>query len=100
MTELNSNEIILLENQISDAIDTMRAAVSVQYEPEIENYEKLYSKHLNGLRSGDLKSIECFYKLIGLARAYLETSSKWDQPFLQKMGETEKIIKKIKANSE
>jgi len=97
MTELNVIEKIELENQLVDTLDTMRIAISNHYEPEVESYEKLYSEYLNGLKSGELRSIDCYSKLLGLARAYLETSSKWDQPFLHKMGETEKLIKKLKT---
>lgn len=81
MTDIKS-----IKEQIVKTLNLLKVK-STDNEKIINKYIVKYETAYNTMEKEDLRA------LLTLSRGYLETSSNWNQPFLQEMSNTEKLIK-------
>ncbi len=97
MNKTNNEDIQKLKKQIEKTIPLLEEKIEKSGEQAVEDYLERYRYALDLLIDKNyIFNIEDFRKkLLDWARGYLESSSHWDQQFLNEMYQTEKIIRKI-----
>lgn len=86
-----------LETQIEKTIYSLeqKRVSSNQFDSEVDEILDKYRQALLGINSSDFEVKMKLRRLLNLSRGYLESYSDYDQPFLQEMAKTEKIVKNV-----
>lgn len=77
-------------SQLEKTLSSIESYQAVSPEPILVEYIGKYKRAIADLKNDEGASIRY---LLNCARGYLETSSRWDLPFLEEMGKTESLIK-------
>jgi len=89
---------VILKVQIEKTIEILQLALQVSSEQAVAEYLGKYKHALALISAGGVNSealIKALRALLGCARGYMETSSNYDQKFLDEMGLTEKLVKDL-----
>ncbi|HBY88151.1 MAG TPA: hypothetical protein DEO86_20035 [Colwellia sp.] len=91
---MESNELII---QLEVTINSLEQKIADSPEPIIFKYLEKYRAAISSLKNVDDKSSPKIYlnKLLSCYRGYLETSSNYKQDFLDEMGKSEELIKRL-----
>lgn len=90
-------EISDLENQIESTLDTLELKQKTAQEEIVNSFIDKYKNVQAIIQAGNSKDeiVKKAKALLGAARGYLETSSDYQQDFLNEMSKTEKLIKQL-----
>jgi len=88
-----------LKDNIMKTIPLLEKALSNSNDQDIVDFLKKYENSLHKLNTIDHKILSArdFKTIRHCTRIYIESNSRWDQPFLHQMGEVEKILKALHA---
>ncbi|MEF3074483.1 hypothetical protein V2P20_05550 [Methylobacter sp. Wu1] len=91
------SNIANLKGQVEVTIKALELKRQSSSEPVIDEYLKKYKDVLKAIENGSSESDvhKLANKLLNCARGYMETSSNYQQDFLNEMGKTEKIVKQL-----
>ncbi len=89
--------IIDLKGQLEKTIQALELKCQSSREPEVDTYLEKYKDVLKIIESGGSKEdvTKRAKTLLNCARGYMETSSDYQQDFLNEMGKAEKIVKNL-----